>query len=243
MTRSRALLLALVLLSIPTAALGHAPSVSRDENTSPDAAVVLDDPTLSRAIGATIAAAGEVDWYRMELRAGDPLVVGMTAPDAAGTLPATFILLGPGLPEPALAGARAVELAALVGAPGAVVFEPAKEPTREVHAGLGFLDYGVVRLEARSDGTYWIAVSAVDAAATGKYVLAPGIREEFGVDAVGGMVDLVAFFAAPWPPETSGATPAGAPGHGAAPRSGCPAGAGHPASRAAAGGLARAAGR
>ena len=35
---------------------------------------------------------------------------------------------------------------------------------------------------------------------TGKYVLAPGVREEFGVDAVGGMVDLIAFFNAPWPP-------------------------------------------
>jgi hypothetical protein len=41
----------------------------------------------------------------------------------------------------------------------------------------------------------------VDPDATGKYVLAPGIREEFGLDAVGGMVDLVGFFMAPWPPE------------------------------------------
>jgi len=235
--------LALVLLSVPTAAIAHAPSVSRGDNASPGTAMVLDDPTLSRAIGATIATAGEVDWYRMELRAGDPLVVGMTAPDAAGTLRATFILLGPGLPEPALAGARAAELAALVGAPGAVALEPAIEPTREVHAGLGFLDYGSVRLEAPSDGTYWIAVSAVDAAATGKYVLAPGIREEFGVDAVGGMAELIAFFAAPWPPEPSGAAPTSTPGQGPASRGACHAGTVHAASGAAAGGLARARGR
>jgi hypothetical protein len=40
----------------------------------------------------------------------------------------------------------------------------------------------------------------VDADATGKYVFAPGVREEFGVDAVGGMLDLIGFFNEPWPP-------------------------------------------
>jgi hypothetical protein len=38
-------------------------------------------------------------------------------------------------------------------------------------------------------------------------VLAPGVREEFGPEAVGGMADLVAFFNAPWPPEPGASTP------------------------------------
>jgi hypothetical protein len=218
MNTARTLALSLSLLVIPASVAAHSPSVSRDQNTSPDTAVVLDDPTLSRAIGATIAQPGEVDWYRMELRAGDPLVVGMTAPDAVGSLPATFVLLGPGLPDPAEAGQRAVELAAMTGATGALPFEPAAEPARENHAGLGFLNYGNVTLEAPGDGTYWIAVFAVDPAATGKYVLAPGVREEFGVDAIEGMGDLLAFFSAPWPPDETAAPDASAsPGAAASP--------------------------
>ncbi len=201
--------LTLSLLVFPAAVAGHSPSVIDEQHTSPDTAVVLDDPTLSRAIGATIAAPGEVDWYRMDLHAGDPLVVGMTAPDAVGWLPATFVLLGPGLPDPVSAGQRATELAAMSGAAGARPFQPAAVPTREVHAGLGFLDYGKVTLTAPVDGTYWIAVFAVEPAATGKYVLAPGVREQFGADAIEGMADLLIFFSAPWPPEPTAAPEGG----------------------------------
>ncbi len=207
MDTARAFALSLSLLVVPAGVAAHSPSVADEQNSSPAAAVVLDDPTLSRAIGATIAAPGETDWFRMELRAGDPLVVGMTAPDAVGSLPATFVLLGPGLPDPAAAGQRAVDLAAMTGATGALPFRPAAEPAHEVHAGLGFLNYGNVTLAAPGDGTYWIAVFAVDPAATGKYVLAPGVREEFGADAVDGMAGLLAFFAAPWPPALATAAP------------------------------------
>ena len=38
-------------------------------------------------------------------------------------------------------------------------------------------------------------------------MLAPGVREEFGPEAVGGMADLVAFFSAPWPPEPGSPAP------------------------------------
>ena len=166
--------------------------------TTPDSAVILDDPTLSRAIGATIDRPRENDWYRMDMTAGDPLVIGMTAPDTHGAVEATFTLVGPGLPEASAVGGEALELAALVGVDGAVVFEPSPQPPREVHGGLGFINYGTIRLEAPEDGSYYVVVRAVEPEATGKYVLAPGVREEFGLDAVGGMVDLVAFFNARW---------------------------------------------
>jgi hypothetical protein len=189
-------------------AAAHAPMVSRDEPSTPSQAVVLDDPTLSRALGATIGRPGEVDWYRMDLRAGDPIVLGMTAPDAAGALATTFVLVGPGLPDAASVSDWAASLAAEAGAPGAVAFSPATEPAREIHGGLGFLQYGTLRLDAPTDGTYHVAVFASDAQGTGKYVFAPGVREEFGADAIGGMADLIAFFNEPWPP----ATPAAADG-------------------------------
>jgi hypothetical protein len=49
-------------------------------------------------------------------------------------------------------------------------------------------------------------VRAAEDGATGRYVLAPGVREEFGPEAIGGMADLVAFFNAPWPPAAGQAT-------------------------------------
>lgn len=195
------LLAALVaLLLLPSSSLAHAPSVADRAASSPDDAIVLEDPTLSRAIGAVLSQPGEIDWYRMDLQAGDPLVVGMTAPDAAGAVAATFALLGPGLPEAGLSGAAVEDLAERVGVEGGLSFSPMADPPREVHGGLGFINYGTLRLQAPETGTYWVAVSALDPAATGKYVFAPGEREEFGVDALGGMFDLIGFFNAAWPP-------------------------------------------
>jgi hypothetical protein len=192
-------LLAIALL--PATAGAHAPSVAETTTDSPMEAVVLDDPTLSRAIGATIDRPGEIDWYRMDLAAGDPLVVGMTAPDAEGAVAATFTLLGPGLPDAAEAGPEAALLADAAGVSGALAFEPVADPPLEIHGGLGFINLGTMRLEAPSDGSYYVAVQALDPEATGKYVFAPGVREEFGVDAIFGMRDLIAFFEAPWEPE------------------------------------------
>ncbi len=201
MRRTTFLVAGAMLALLPAGAAAHAPSVLESTPTTPDAPVVLDDPTLSRANGATNERPGETDWYRLDLQAGDPLVVGMTEPEARGSVAATFTLLGPGLPGASDVGREAQGLAELAGVDGAVVFEPSPEPAREVHGGLGFINYGSVRLEAPEDGSYYVAVRAVEPDATGKYVLAPGVREEFGLDAVGGMVDLVGFFNAPWDPD------------------------------------------
>ena len=194
--------LLLVVAVAPVAA--HAPMVVEPGNESPAAAFVLEDPTLSRAIGATLDAAGEVDWYRMDLRAGDALVVEVTAPDAAGGIPTSFAVLGPGLPAPD--DDRTTELATAAGTDGALAHE-ATGGEREVHGGLGFISWGGIRTTAPADGAYWVAVRATEDGGTGKYVLAPGVREEFGPEAVGGMADLVAFFNAPWPPEPGSPTP------------------------------------
>ena len=195
-------ILLLVVAAAPVAA--HAPMVVEPGNESPATAFALEDPTLSRAIGATLDAPGEVDWYRMDLRAGDALVVEVTAPDAAGGIPTSFAVLGPGLRAPAEDWTSGLAKAA--GADGALAHE-AEGGEREVHGGLGFISWGGVRTTAPADGTYWVAVRATNDGATGKYVLAPGVREEFGAEAVGGMADLVAFFNAPWPPAPGATTP------------------------------------
>ncbi len=194
--------LLLVVAAAPVEA--HAPMVVEPGNESPATAFALEDPTLSRAIGATLDAPGEVDWYRMDLRAGDALVVEVTAPDAAGGIATSFAVLGPGLPTPS--SEEMAELATAAGADGTLAHE-AEGGGREVHGGLGFIAWGGVRTTAPEDGTYWVAVRAAEDGASGKYVLAPGVREEFGPEAVGGMADLVAFFNAPWPQEPGSSTP------------------------------------
>ena len=193
---------ALLVAAAPVAA--HAPSVVQAGNESPATAHVVEDPTLSRAIGATLGGPGETDWYRMDLSAGDALVVEVTAPDAVGGIATSFTLLGPGLPAPASHAATA--LAAAAGAAGAIEHK-ATGGEREVHGGLGFFAWGGIRTTAPSDGTYWIAVRAAEDGATGKYVLAPGVREEFGLETIGGMADLLAFFNDPWPPEPGALPP------------------------------------
>jgi hypothetical protein len=194
-----------VLLVVAVAPVeAHAPMVVEPGNESPATAFVLVDPTLSRALGATLDSPGEVDWYRMDLRAGDALVVEVTAPDAAGGVPTWFAVLGPGLPPPA--DDETAALAQAAGVEGALTNQAAGGE-REVHGGLGFISWGGVRTTAPADGTYWVAVQAAESGATGKYVLAPGVREEFGAEAVGGMADLVAFFNAPWPPQPGDPSP------------------------------------
>ena len=194
--------LLLAVAAVPVAA--HAPMVVVPGNESPATAFVLEDPTLSRAIGATLDAPGEMDWYRMDLRVGEALVVEVTAPDAAGGIATSFVVLGPGLPAPS--SDEAAALATAAGAEGALTHK-ADGGEREVHGGLVFIAWGGVRTTVPADGTYWVAVRAAEDGATGKYVLAPGVREEFGPEAVGGMADLVAFFNAPWPPEPGSPTP------------------------------------
>ena len=202
----------LLISTTPMAATvaAHSPMVVEPGNETPGTAFILEDPTLSRAIGATLDKPGETDWYRMDLKAGDAIVVQVTAPDAAGGIPTSFAVLGPGLPAPADKAATA--LATVVAAEGALTHE-AEGGEREVHGGLGFIAWGGVRTTAPADGTYWVAVRAAENGATGKYVLAPGVREEFGAAAVGGMADLIAFFNAPWPQEPGSPAPtAGADG-------------------------------
>jgi len=198
------LLAAFGVIAAPAPVAAHAPSVVQPGNESPATAHVIEDPGLSRAIGATLGGPGETDWYRMDLRAGDAIVVEVTAPDAVGGIATSFTLLGPGLPAPVSDAAAA--LAAAAGADGAIE-HVAAGGEREVHGGLGFIAWGGIRSAAPADGTYWIAVRAAGDGATGKYVLAPGVREEFGLETIGGMADLVAFFNDPWPPEP-GAPPA-----------------------------------
>jgi hypothetical protein len=201
----RPALLLLAVLSLvtlgtiaPGPAVAHAPLVVEGGNEDPAAAFVLEDPAKSLALGSTLVRPGETDWYRMDLEAGDPLVVAVTAPDAEGGIATDVIVIGPGLPPPD------TSLAALTGAvagEGALRHVADPDGERAVHGGLGFIEYGGISTVAPATGTYWIAVTASTSGATGKYVLAPGVDERFGPEDVAGMAALIGFFEAAWPPE------------------------------------------
>ncbi len=192
------LLLLAVAAIAPSPTLAHAPLVVDGGNEDPATAFVLDDPAKSLALGSTLVQPGETDWYRMELAAGDPLVVAITAPDADGGTATDVTVIGPGLPP---VDASTAELAAAVAGEGALRHEADPDGQRAVHGGLGFIEYGGISTTAPATGTYWIAVTASAPDATGKYVLAPGVEERFGPEDVAGMAALIGFFEATWPPE------------------------------------------
>ncbi len=203
-------LAAAAVLLAPEPTLAHAPLVVPGGNEAPGSAFVLDDPARSLALGSTLVTPGEVDWYRMELAAGDPLVVAMTAPDAEGGIPADITVIGPGLPP---LDDSTAWLAEIVGGQGAVRHRADPDGVLATHGGLGFIEHGGITTTAPQAGTYWIAVTASDPAATGKYVLAPGTEERFGLEDAVGMAALVGLFEASWPPEpgTTGAGSAAGP--------------------------------
>lgn len=192
------LLLVVVAVVGPSPTLAHAPLVVEGGNEDPATAFVLEDPAKSLALGSTLVQPGETDWYRMELAAGAPLVVAVTAPDADGGIATDVTVIGPGLPP---ADASSAGLVAAVGGEGALRHPADPDGERAVHGGLGFIEYGGISTTAPATGTYWIAVTASASGATGKYVLAPGVEERFGPEDVAGMAALVGFFEATWPPE------------------------------------------
>ena len=189
----------LVLLAWAGPVSAHAPSVASG-NELPATAQVLEDPTLSRAIGATIASPGEVDWYRMDLGAGDPLVVEMTAPDAAGGIAARFTILGPGLPR-----RRSVRRSPWPrrSAPrGRRPGRPRANPTGRTTPVSAFSSTAACGRRRRRPAPTGSRSPRSRPGATGKYVLAPGVREAFGPGDLVGYASLAGFFADPWPADS-----------------------------------------
>ncbi len=168
----------LAVAILPATSVAHSPSVIETDTASPADAIVLEDPTLSRAIGATIDQPGEIDWYRMDLQAGDPLIVGMTAPAAPGALAATFTLLGPGLPAAADSGRKPRRSprpsVSRVPSPSC----PRTLRTRNSR-GPGLSQLRLAAAGGFGDGSYGVAVPAANLASPAS-TCRRGLREEFG---------------------------------------------------------------
>jgi hypothetical protein len=153
----------------------HAP-ISVGSNEDLGNATVFLDPEKSYVLYTELHGAGEAQYYRFPLKAGQRLYGSLQVPGPDSMVP-DLAIMGPGVPPsgelppfvqvPAGAGAMVVE-GEPPGVPGYEPFTP--QPI-----------YEVARFDhtATQDGDHYLAVWGP---ADGKYSLAPGYVEEFTVD-------------------------------------------------------------
>ena len=159
--------------------LAHTPLEPPFDNESLATAYGVSDPTKSWAIYAELHEGGEAQYYRLDMEQGERLRLMLFIPisEKEGFTP-NLVVMGPGItsqdtPPEFVEVASGVGVAVLEGQLSA---EPAYEPfTPSVYYYLADLDSDV-----SVAGTYHVAV--YEAHQGGRYGLAVGYREEFGLD-------------------------------------------------------------
>lgn len=173
--RRPVLVLCLLALAAVVAVQAHAPiSVGLNEDLA--SATVFLDPEKSYVLYTELHGAGEAQYYRFPLRAGQRLYGSLQVPGPDSTVP-DLAIMGPGVPPsgelPPFVQVPAGAGATVVGGepPGVPEYEPfTPQPIYEVAR----FNYTATR-----DGDHYVAVWGP---AGGKYSLAPGYVEEFTVD-------------------------------------------------------------
>jgi hypothetical protein len=177
------LLLALAaLLAFPLAAEAHKPLWGPSSIASRDAALPISDPEISWAAYRELKQPGQVDYYTFNAAQGTKLYAQITIPRINGleNLNPTYALVGPGLPAPTaklpfkLKPAEGAVIVRYTGSlPGQVFDEEFTQTQYWIHQ-----EYSTTAPQA---GTYYIAVWD-ETGQIGKYVLAIGEKEEFGLE-------------------------------------------------------------
>lgn len=178
MTKGLFFLVLSSLVFVPVV-LAHAPLPQPTDNENLETALVIPDPTKSWALYAELHEGGEAEYYRLDLEDGERLYTQLFIPTSEkdSFLP-NLVIMGPGItshdaiPEyvevPEGAGVMLVE--------AQLPDEPSYEPfTPSSSYFLAQVDF-----EVSSTGTYFIAV--FEPSQGGRYGLAIGYREEFGLD-------------------------------------------------------------
>ncbi len=166
---------ALCVLLLPVAA-AHSPVFPRN-NTNIDSAYVVNDPTKSWALYATLAP-GQVQYFRFDVNQGESIYVQLyknTEASNRGFLP-SFVLTGPGL-----ASNGTVPSNVTVPAGSSSIVVKGQQPDEATYESFGpgsFYDLGNVQVSAPTTGTYYVAVYD-DAGQGGNYGLAIGERETY----------------------------------------------------------------
>jgi len=179
--KSRIILLSLVLTSlfIIPVVMAHAPLQPSLDNNSLETALVISDPTKSWALYTELHEGGEAQYYRLDLADDERLFTQLFISTSEKTdfLP-NLAIMGPGItshdsiPEyvevPDGAGVMLVEA------------QRSDEPSYEPFTPSSSYFLAQVDLEILSTGTFYIAV--FEPSQGGRYGLAIGYREEFGLD-------------------------------------------------------------
>ncbi|MCP8307066.1 MAG: hypothetical protein H3Z49_08235 [archaeon] len=166
------------LVFIPVV-LAHTPLQPPIDNESLETALLISDPTKSWALYAELHEGGEAEYYRLDMGDGERLYTQLFIPTSEKNdfLP-NLAIMGPGIashdviPEyvevPEGAGVMLVEA------------QRPDEPSYEPFTPSSSYFLAQVDLEVSSTGTYFIAV--FEPSQGGRYGLAIGYREEFGLD-------------------------------------------------------------
>jgi hypothetical protein len=159
--------------------LAHTPLEPPFDNESLATAYGVPDPTKSWAIYAELHEGGEAQYYRLDMEQGERLRLMLFIPiSEKESFTPNLVVMGPGITSQD-APPEFVEVATGVGVAvleGQLSAEPAYEPfTPSVYYYLADLDSDV-----SVAGTYHVAV--YEAHQGGRYGLAVGYREEFGLD-------------------------------------------------------------
>lgn len=171
--------IACVLLAARPAS-AHQPFFEEEDLTA-TAPWTIDEPTISTALYATLAPAGDVDYYAFDGEAGQAIFVGMSIPQIEGqdAFNPAIAVMGPGLPQ--------AELPARVRAPagaGAQVLRDDRQEAPGSFEPFSRTSYWQRQREyvtLPEDGGYMVAVWH-DSGATGRYTLVLGDREVPGGD-------------------------------------------------------------
>jgi len=170
----------LIILLFPIhGVLAHTPLEPPFDNESLATAYGVPDPTKSWAIYAELHEGGEAQYYRLEMEQGERLRLMLFIPvSEKERFKPNLVVMGPAITSHD-APPEFVETAGGVGVTvleGQLSAEPAYEPfTPSAYYYLADLD-----LDVSVAGTYHVAI--YEAYQGGRYGLAVGYREEFGLD-------------------------------------------------------------
>jgi hypothetical protein len=169
----------LALTSLVHVGLAHTPLEPPFDNESLATAYGVPDPTKSWAIYAELHEGGEAQYYGLEMEQGERLRLMLFIPvSEKERFKPNLVVMGPGISSQDVPP-EFVEVAGGVGVAvleGQLSAEPAYEPfTPSAYYYLADLD-----LDVSVAGTYHVAV--YEAYQGGRYGLAVGYREEFGLD-------------------------------------------------------------
>lgn len=171
----------LSLMAFPApGALAHRPYFE-EEDISVSEPWLVDDPSISTAIYATLDSAQDVDYFMFDGERGEVILVAMTIPQIEGqeSFAPTMALIGPGLGETDLPSRIAVPVGA-----GSMVIEPPPDPAStffEPFSRTSYWERQERHITLPETGRYLVAVWNPEAE-VGRYTFVIGEKERLGGD-------------------------------------------------------------